>query len=303
MEITNTAVDNWLELKLKGMRTVLYVFLLLIGGNSFGQSATPAEMTKKFYDALNKGDSVFVATLLSENVEIAHYENDTSYSFNKERFLPICQKFVNGKYREEFQITQEISYPGTDIIEVSFEFYLDGMHHHCGKDVVIFKGDKIASLHSYITPCEKESGGRKEQISYLTEKLNAKMNDWHKAAANANFKDYFGFMATDFYYLGTDPAERWTKEQFGNFCRPYFDKGEAWTFTTKERNFYFSDDLKTVWFDEKLNTWMEECRGSGVIVLENLTNGDWSDWKLKHYNLTVTIENDKIQDFIKLRKQ
>lgn len=285
------------------MRTVLLVSVILISRLSIAQTKSPSELTKLFYDALNEGDSTYVADLLLEDAEIKHYEDDTSYTFNKEKFLPICQKFVNGKFREAFYITQEISYPGTSIIEVSFEFYLDGKHHHCGKDVVIFSGEKISALHSYITPCAKEEGGREEHTAYLTYKLNNKMNAWHQAAADANYKAFFEFMANDFYYLGTDPAERWTKEQFGNFCRPYFDKGEAWTFTTKERNFYFSDDMKTVWFDEKLNTWMEECRGSGVIVLENLTNGDWSDWKLKHYNLTVTIENDKIQDFIKLRQR
>ena len=49
---------------------------------------------------------------------------------------------------------------------------------------------------------------------------------------------------------------------------------------------------------------MEECRGSGVIVREKLSNkkDSWK-WKLKYYNLTVTIENEKIKDFINLRQE
>jgi hypothetical protein len=57
----------------------------------------------------------------------------------------------------------------------------------------------------------------------------------------------------------------------------------------------FSADKKTAWFDENLATWMGGCRGSGVCELVN------GDWKISYYNLTVLIENEKIQQFIKLR--
>ena len=49
------------------------------------------------------------------------------------------------------------------------------------------------------------------------------------------------------------------------------------------------------WFDENLATWMGGCRGSGVCELVN------GDWKISYYNLTVLIENEKINQFIKLR--
>ena len=58
-----------------------------------------------------------------------------------------------------------------------------------------------------------------------------------------------------------------------------------------------SADLKTAWFDEDLDTWMGGCRGSGICVLEA------DKWKIAYYNLTVLIENEKIEQFIKLRKQ
>ena len=54
---------------------------------------------------------------------------------------------------------------------------------------------------------------------------------------------------------------------------------------------------KTAWFEESLDTWMKECRGSGVLVYEN------ASWKLSHYNLTVLIENEKVGKFIKLKEK
>jgi SnoaL-like domain len=294
--------DNWYKIKLKGMKTVLFVICIFSMVCTIAQT-TPGIETKRFYDALNQGDSVMVRSYLSKDVQIIHYEDDTSYSFDLESFLPICSKFEKGLYHENFRVMYETGFPGTDIIEVAFEFILDGVRDHCGRDILYWDEFKITAIHSYSTPCESEV--LESYKESLENELKMLIDRWHKAASEAKFDDYFNFMADDFYYLGTDPGERWTKEQFANFCKPYFDKGTAWDFTAFERNFYFSDDHSTVWFDEKLITWMEDCRGSGVLVREKMQNGEdgWGDWKLKHYNLTVTIENEKIKDFIELRKE
>jgi hypothetical protein len=130
-----------------------------------------------------------------------------------------------------------------------------------------------------------------------TSLLDSLVNNWHKAVANTDSSAYFGFMDSSFIFLGTEANERWNKLEFTSFSMPYFKKGKAWDFTPIERNWYFSKDLQTVWFEEKLETWMEECRGSGVLV----KNG--KEWKIAYYNLAVTIENEKMQEFIDLRKK
>lgn len=121
------------------------------------------------------------------------------------------------------------------------------------------------------------------------------LDSWHQAAAKADFNGYFDPMADNFIFLGTDPKERWTKSEFAGFCKPYFDKGKGWDFKKIERQIEISRDGKTAWFDEKIDTWMRDCRGSGVLIKQG------KNWKLTQYNLAVLIENDKIQDFIKLR--
>jgi len=128
----------------------------------------------------------------------------------------------------------------------------------------------------------------------LTE-LDQIVDHWHLNASNANFEDYFEIMTENFIFLGTAPGERWTKDEFANFCKPHFNKGKAWTFTSSNRNWVFSKNKKTAWFDEDIETWMQGCRGSGIMVKER------GKWKLAYYNLTVLIENEKIDEYIKLR--
>lgn len=125
--------------------------------------------------------------------------------------------------------------------------------------------------------------------------LNKIVDNWHLSASNANYEEYFGAVTEEFVFLGTAPGERWTKTEFEAFCKPYFEAGKAWDFKASNRTWMFSKDKKTAWFDEDLDTWMRGCRGSGVLVK---TKGEW---KIAYYNLTVLIENEKIQEFIQLR--
>ena len=132
---------------------------------------------------------------------------------------------------------------------------------------------------------------------FVNAQLDQLVDDWHKAAAEANFEAYFGVMSDDFIFLGTAPGERWGKEEFASFSKPYFDREQAWDFKSSNRFWVFSDNKKIAWFDEDLETWMEGCRGSGILVKKK------GEWKLVYYNLTVLIENEKIQEFIELRKK
>ena len=128
------------------------------------------------------------------------------------------------------------------------------------------------------------------------EKLNLVVNQWHHAAAKADLSEYTKPMSDKFVFLGTAPGERWRKEAFISFSKPYFDKGKAWDFKPSNRTWEFNADSTIAWFDEELDTWMKGCRGAGIMIKEN------ADWKIVYYNLTVLIENEKIKPFIELRE-
>ncbi len=127
--------------------------------------------------------------------------------------------------------------------------------------------------------------------------INTFMDTWHLAATEANYENYFSKMDTSSVFIGTDASENWTKTQFENFSKPYFDAGKAWDFKTLERNIFLSDDGKFAWFDELLNTWMGTCRGSGV--LEKNQEG----WVLKQYVLSVAIPNEDVKEVILAKRK
>lgn len=136
-----------------------------------------------------------------------------------------------------------------------------------------------------------------ESNKEIKENINVLMNNWHKAATDADYEGYFGKMDSVSVFIGTDATENWTKKQFESFSKPYFDKGKAWDFKTLERNIYISKTRNFVWFDELLDTWMGTCRGSGVLEKDN------NSWKIKHYVLSVEIPNDDVQAVIIAKKK
>jgi hypothetical protein len=138
---------------------------------------------------------------------------------------------------------------------------------------------------------------KKEVPQTDEQKINIMLDNWHKAAAKANFNEYFDDLTDDSVFIGTDATEHWSKLEFETFAKPYFDKGKAWSFTAMKRHIYFSDDKKMAWFDELLNTQMKICRGSGVLVK---TDGKWM---IKHYVLSMTVPNDNVDEVVKIKTQ
>jgi ketosteroid isomerase-like protein len=67
------------------------------------------------------------------------------------------------------------------------------------------------------------------QLSFAQDKqaINTMLDNWHKAAADVQFDNYFSYLTDDAIYIGTDATENWNKKQFQAFAKPYFDKGRA----------------------------------------------------------------------------
>lgn len=123
------------------------------------------------------------------------------------------------------------------------------------------------------------------------------LNNWHKAAGEADFDAYFGLMTEDAVFIGTDATENWQRDEFMSFSKPYFDKGKAWNFTAIERNIYVSDTSNIAWFDELLDTQMKICRGSGVVKKVD------GRWKVAHYVLSIAVPNELVDQLVELKKE
>jgi uncharacterized protein (TIGR02246 family) len=124
-----------------------------------------------------------------------------------------------------------------------------------------------------------------------TASVEAVLEDWHRAAAQADEARYFAHFTPDAVFLGTDGSERWTRDEFRAWARPFFSKGKAWSFTPSSRHVSLSRDGAVAWFDEVLATPnMGPARGSGVLVKEA------GAWKIAQYNLSVPIPNELLDD-------
>jgi hypothetical protein len=115
----------------------------------------------------------------------------------------------------------------------------------------------------------------------------AVLDAWHSAAATASESAYFDRFAPEGVFFGTDSTERWSREEFHRWAKPYFERGKAWTFKPHDRHIYLSARGDVAWFDEMLDSASYGlCRGTGVL--------QWRDdgWKIEQYHLTIPIPND-----------
>lgn len=137
------------------------------------------------------------------------------------------------------------------------------------------------------------SPGAAEQIAAPSVAVEALLDAFHAAAAQAKEEAYFDLLAPTGVFLGTDATERWDKKAFQAFAHPHFAKGTAWTFVPRDRHVDFSADGRVAWFDELLDSASYgECRGSGV--LEKIDG----KWKVQQYNLSIPLPNDLAKDVV-----
>lgn len=279
-------------------RYLLIAFILTLGSVSQGKSLY--ESAKIMMSDLNTGDSALFLHHFEPGVILHHLGDNGLESISLEAFVQVLPKFKNGEYREDvIAIHATELQTGLCYVDIEFSFFINDVLAFSGIDHSLWiqnkEGEyKITDLY---TGALKPKFANASGESKLENELNQLLDKWHRDVAEFKPEDYFGLMSDDFIFLGTAPGERWTKSEFETFCKPYFEKKSTWDFKPKERNWYLSHDQQIAWFEESLDTWMQECRGSGVFKKID------GSWKIAHYNLTVLIENEKIQKFIKLRKK
>ncbi|MGF1470027.1 MAG: nuclear transport factor 2 family protein [Sandaracinaceae bacterium] len=120
--------------------------------------------------------------------------------------------------------------------------------------------------------------------------IDAVLDDWHDAAAEADEDRYFAHFAPDGVFLGTDATERWDVEAFRAYAHPHFARGRAWTMRATRRDVVVRGHV--AWFDEDLEAVnLGPARGSGVLV-----KGDDGRWRIAHYNLAITVPNERFAE-------
>lgn len=121
--------------------------------------------------------------------------------------------------------------------------------------------------------------------------INALLDDFHLAAADADRERYLNYFAQDGVFMGTDDWERWPMPQFRDYVSKRFAGGSGWVYTPQERFVTLAPGAMSAWFDEILvsSRW-GRFRGTGVLL-----NID-GDWKIAHYSLTALVPNERFAD-------
>lgn len=253
------------------------------------------------FDAMRESDSAKLVSVIHEGATLKTFYLNKSgvpsiHEGSMEDFASSLAKPHDDIYDEkiwsyEIEIDGLLANAWTE-----YTFYLGEKMSHCGVNAFqLFKSADGWRIISITDTRRKE--GCQTQVYEHEQTIHTIMDNWHKAAAEADEEVFFGTMSADGIYLGTDASERWLRDDMMEWSKEYFDRESAWAFTAKDREIYFSNDGKTAWFEELLDTWMGPCRGSGVLELTS------EGWELKHYNLAVLVPNDAIQDYLKLLKK
>jgi len=123
--------------------------------------------------------------------------------------------------------------------------------------------------------------------------VDAVLDEFHAAAADADEERYLATLAPDAVFLGTAPGERWAGESFRDFVHSYFSRGKGWRYVPSARSVHITSDGLTAWFDETVeNEHFGACRGSGVVR----RHGD--EWRIAQYNLTIPVPDELAPELV-----
>lgn len=289
------------------MKKYLLLILTLVSflniGNTQTDTLISAEQAaintvKTLFDGMRAGDSTMLRSVL-------HPEAHLQSSFMNKAGLPVLKggsvdgwvKSV-GTPHEEIYDEKIWSYKvrvdgNLASVWTEYTFYVGEKLSHCGVNAFHIVNTTEGWKISHITDTRRRKDCITEMPN-LQATLNDFMNAWHKAAAIADEDVFFGSMAADGIYIGTDATEKWKRDEMKAWSKKYFDRESAWDFTTIDRAFYLSDDEETAWFEESLDTWMGVCRGSGVLELTK------EGWKIRHYHLAVAVPNENVEEYLKI---
>lgn len=173
-----------------------------------------------------------------------------------------------------------------------YEFYFENKFSHCG--VNSFQMLKVQGQWkiTQLSDTRRRTDCVTDQKTVMM--IDSTINLWHHAAAVADEDTFFGGMTEDGIYIGTDATERWLRDELAVWSKQYFDRETAWSFVPLSRNVTIGPGGHIAWFDELLDTWMGVCRSTGIVIKSD------QGWKITHYQLSITLPNEKIDGFKKL---
>jgi hypothetical protein len=291
------------------LNLVALAFVPLLAAQSDPQAEVAVRgRAMEFFEALERGDTAALRQLIhSQAVFSVVGEGSGPIVRGVGEYLRASVRRPGDTRREDL-LSLEVSVDGSmAIVWADYRAFVDGSLAYCGAHALQWVPSGPKGVWQIVSAgVSRRTGSCPEALpepNYPvadSAEIARLLDDWHAAAARADFDAFFGAIADDGIYLGTDLSERWTKADFARFSKPYFDRGKAWSFRPYERRVYFSADGRTAWFEEKLDTWMGECRGSGVL---RKRPGPKRAFEIVHYDLAVAVPNEAIEKYLKILRK
>lgn len=281
-------------------KTLIPILLLCMLGGLYGQEkAAIHKVIQRLETGIQTKDTALLASVLLPDAQLTSLIEEEGKSpkvmlYTKAQFLRDFSQAVSLTIEEKMHNIQITINGNFASATADYSFYVNKERTHCGINYFHFYRKNNTWKIASITDTRQKNNCAEKSTTSIKNDLYNFVEKWHTAAAHADEETFFGMMAADGIYIGTDETEYWLRDELRSWAKSAFEKEVAWDFKTISRNIYCSDDGRTAWWDEKLDTWMGTCRGSGVLY--RTSNG----WKIKHYHLAVTIPNNKIKGFIKL---
>jgi len=271
------------------------IFMLFSTGLLNAQSDNPMFTVEQLFEKMEEADTLGFRKIFVEKPFISAVPTSgKSVDFKMhglDQWIASVDRHSRGELNEQWSTPQLVSDGALAHVWLPYVFYYKGEFSHCGNNsfqLMRLDGEwKISSVVDtrYSSCVEKDREST----------LDSMMNAWHHAASKGDEHVFFETMKPGGIYIGTDPTELWTAEEMELWAKEYFERDTAWHFTPIERNWYFSEGANVAWFDELLDTWMGVCRASGVM--EKRGQG----WQLRHYHLSVTVLNEKMDELLKIK--
>ena len=289
----------------KFSRFVALLVFVAFAKTGLTQATTPTEAIAQLFAAIARADTALASEVCMRNTTFRSVVSETSVSGfggGERRQEQTLAEFMTGLaslqpgQAEERTGAYDVRQDGSVAsVVVPYQFYFGGERTHCGTNfftLVRGGGGTWRIVDVLDTRRRSDCPDLDERATIAT--LDTLMDSWHRAAATADEDVFFGTMSADGIYLGTDATERWLRDSMAVWADPYFQREVAWAFTPRERHWGFSEDGRTAWFDEHLDSWMGVVRGSGVLTRLDEPNALGHDWELRHYNLALAVPNERM---------
>jgi len=278
------------------MKKITLASIIIVSSlyQAYAQEADIRALINRMFEGMYKSDTAALRTYFTPGAKFMTYSYDAKS--NPRAKGESLNDFLRGvglmgpaDMEERLTGWQCLIDDGMASVWTPYEFYFEGKFSHCGSNsfqLIQVQGDWKISMISDTrrkTPCLSES-----QQAMVIDSL---INQWHHAAAVADEDAFFGRMTADGIYIGTDPTERWLRDELKEWSKESFKRETAWDFKTLSRNIDIGPGGHIAWFDELLDTWMGTCRSTGIVQRID------GDWKIIYYHLSVALPNDKLDGY------